>query len=262
MLFNSYEFIFAFLPIVVGGFFSLARVRDVNTAIGWLVLASLFYYGWWNPQYLALISISILLNFFVGRLISRNAGTAFGKTSLILGIGLNLSALGYYKYANFFLDNINAVLSTQYSVGAVLLPLGISFFTFQQITYLVDSSKGRAHEYSLLHYALFVSFFPQLIAGPIVHHGEMMPQFERAETFRPQADNIAVGLTIFFIGLTKKTVLADGVAFSRMRTPEGRSTSLLPGAVRWPTRSSSISIFRVIATWRSALPDCSASFYR
>jgi D-alanyl-lipoteichoic acid acyltransferase DltB (MBOAT superfamily) len=120
--------------------------------------------------------------------------------------------LGYFKYANFFLDNANALFGTGLSLGEIILPLGISFFTFTQIAFLVDAWQGKAEEYSLTHYALFVTYFPHLIAGPILHHREMMPQFQLAETYRPHYDKLAAGLTIFVIGLFKKVILADGVA--------------------------------------------------
>ena len=130
----------------------------------------------------------------------------------MVGVAFNLLLLGYFKYANFFVDNLNHALGTGWMVGEIILPLGISFFTFTQIAYLVDAGQGKVREYNLVHYALFVTYFPHLIAGPILHHAEMMPQFDRRETYRMRWDNIAVGLTIFFIGLFKKTVLADGIA--------------------------------------------------
>jgi hypothetical protein len=131
---------------------------------------------------------------------------------LTLGIIFNLGLLGYFKYAGFLVNNLNAIAGTDIDVGDIILPLAISFFTFQQIAYLVDAYKGITKEYRFSHYALFVTFFPQLIAGPIVHHKDMLPQFMRLETLKPQIENIAIGLSIFFIGLFKKAVLADGVA--------------------------------------------------
>lgn len=214
MLFNSYEFIFIFLPISLYGFFFAARLgREI--AIAWLVLVSLFFYGWWNPAYLILILISMIVNFAFGKVLSANYNKdkkIRTKVFLVLGLCFNLGILAYYKYAGFFAENINAILGSQIDIVDVLLPLAISFFTFQQVAYLVDASRGITQEYRFLHYALFVTFFPQLIAGPIVHHKEMLPQFMQRETLKPQLENIAVGLTIFFIGLFKKVVLADGVA--------------------------------------------------
>lgn len=214
MLFNSYEFLFLFLPITLLVYFRLARANREN-AILWLVLASLFFYGWWNPAYLLLIVASMLGNFGIGNLLSqahrqnrRNAGRLW----LIGGIGANLAVLGYYKYANFAVTSLNAVAGTDFHLQTIILPLAISFFTFQQIAYLVDAYNGITREYRFAHYALFVTFFPQLIAGPIVHHKDMLPQFMRERSITPNIQNIAVGLTIFLIGLFKKVVLADGVA--------------------------------------------------
>ncbi len=214
MLFNAFEFLFAFLPLTLLGYFWIGR-RGHEPAIIWLVLASLFFYGWWNPVYVPLIIGSILVNYGIGRRLGqvvqlgRRAGA---RWLLALGITLNLALLGWYKYASFGVETLNATLDTDFHLHAIVLPLAISFFTFQQIAYLVDAYQGITREYRFSHYLLFVTFFPQLIAGPIVHHKEMLPQFLRSESLRPQIANIAVGATIFAIGLFKKTVLADGVA--------------------------------------------------
>lgn len=214
MLFNSYQFLFLFLPITLLVYFRAARSgREI--AILWLVLASLFFYGWWNPIYLLLLVASMLVNFGIGNLLSlahRERRHRIGRLWLVVGIGANLGVLGYYKYANFAVGSLNAVAGTHFHLEAIVLPLAISFFTFQQVAYLVDAYNGITREYRFAHYALFVTFFPQLIAGPIVHHKDMLPQFMRDEGLRPQVRNIAVGLTIFVIGLFKKVVLADGVA--------------------------------------------------
>ncbi|VAV92403.1 Probable poly(beta-D-mannuronate) O-acetylase [hydrothermal vent metagenome] len=212
MLFNSYEFIFAFLPLTLIIFVFISKI-DSEKAIAWLVVASLFFYGWWNPSYLILIISSMLINYSVGYLI--NGAFSNGrqkKILLILGILFNLSLLGYYKYANFFLETVSQILSTKFEIQQILLPLAISFFTFQQIAFLVDAYKGITKEYKFLHYALFVTFFPQLIAGPIVHHKEMLPQFMDRINMRFNINNITIGLVIFSIGLFKKAVLADGIA--------------------------------------------------
>lgn len=215
MLFNSYEFILAFLPLCLAVFFFIASRFGHEPAIGWLVLASLFFYGWWNPVYLLLIVASMGFNYGIGRLLCNGYDGRSGITRrlmLIIGVVFNLVLLGYFKYANFFVDNLNLLADSSFNLEHIVLPLAISFFTFQQITYLVDSYQGETHEYKLLHYGLFVTFFPQLIAGPIVHHREMMPQFMQRENLRPQMQNLVVGLTIFSFGLFKKVVLADGVA--------------------------------------------------
>ncbi|WP_321392730.1 MBOAT family protein [Emcibacter sp.] len=212
MLFNSYEFIFAFLPVTVALFFLVSRF-DHEKAIGVLVLASLFFYGWWNPKYLFLIILSMAINYGVGRLLGNGDKSRGRKrTILTLGIVFNLGLLGYYKYAGFFVENVAALTGLDWQIGTIILPLAISFFTFQQIAYLVDAYEGITKEYKFLHYALFVTFFPQLIAGPIVHHKEMLPQFMQDEKMRLRLDNITIGLMIFSIGLFKKAVLADGVA--------------------------------------------------
>ena len=212
MLFNSYAFIFAFLPVSLLGFYWLGQRAGTRAALGWLVACSLFFYGWWNPAYLALLIGSIALNFALGSQLARRAGLPGNRALLIGGITVNLALIGYYKYAGFLVFNLNAAAGTSFDAGQILLPLAISFFTFQQITYLVDSYAGRTREYDWLGYALFVTFFPQLIAGPIVHHAEMMPQFARRALAHPRGINLAIGLTIFAFGLFKKAVLADGIA--------------------------------------------------
>lgn len=213
MLFNSYLFIFLFLPLTLMGFLLLSR-KNREYSISWLVLASLFFYGWWNPAYLVLILASMLFNYQVGRILGVKGrySEIQRRWILTLGITLNLSALGYYKYAGFLVQNINAISGTNFNLEAIILPLAISFFTFQQIAYLVDAFRGITREYRFLHYALFVTFFPQLIAGPIVHHKEMLPQFLKGPSSTRMLENISIGITIFAIGLFKKTVLADNAA--------------------------------------------------
>ena len=217
MLFNSYEFIFFFLPVVLAGFFALGTRGKARAAVGFLVVSSLFYYGWWDPTYLLLILASIGVNYRLGAALSRARedgadGVSRGRWLLRLGVALNLGALGWFKYANFVVDNVNSALGSDVHLAKIVLPLAISFFTFQQIAYLVDSHRGEAREHRFLHYCLFVTFFPQLIAGPIVHHGEMLPQFADGKTYRFRAENLSVGATVFFIGLFKKVVFADTIA--------------------------------------------------
>ncbi|MGB5717793.1 MAG: MBOAT family protein, partial [Gammaproteobacteria bacterium] len=212
MLFNSYIFIFGFLPIVLAGFFAIGARGHHRVAIAWLVGASLFFYGWWNPAYLGLILGSILFNYAAGVALGGHEQGFSRKWLLALGVAGNLGLLGYFKYANFFVDNISLLSGADYHLGKIVLPLAISFFTFQQIAYLVDAYKGETREYNFLHYCLFVTFFPQLIAGPIVHHREMLPQFARDRIYRLNYGHLAIGISIFTLGLFKKVVLADGVA--------------------------------------------------
>lgn len=212
MLFNSYTFIFLFLPVTAIIFFQLSR-HSHQLAATWLTAASLFFYGWWNPTYIALLLVSILFNFATGVTLARGKyGNRQRKAILAFGIACDLALLGYYKYANFFIENLGALTGSGFGIEQIVLPLGISFFTFTQIAFLVDAFQGKVREYNFIHYSLFVTYFPHLIAGPILHHGEMMPQFAQRSTYRLDTSNIAVGLTIFFIGLFKKAVLADGIA--------------------------------------------------
>lgn len=211
MLFNSYEFLLLFLPVVFVGFFWLARFGHNVSAI-WLSLASLFFYGWWSPKYIWLLLFSILFNYSFGYLIGHAATRKHSKSFLILAITVNLTLLGFFKYANFFIGNINEFSDGAFPFVSIILPLGISFFTFTQIAYLVDVHRGIAREYNFSHYLLFVTYFPHLIAGPVLHHGQMMPQFARSETYYLKVDNIALGLGIFTIGLVKKVLLADSFA--------------------------------------------------
>jgi D-alanyl-lipoteichoic acid acyltransferase DltB (MBOAT superfamily) len=215
MLFNSYEFVLFFLPLTLLGFFVLARIRGAEAALAWLTLASLFFYAWWNPKYVLLLLASTVGNFLMGRQISgaRSRGDLAGARLLTgLGVTASLVLLAYFKYAAFVVGNWNLATGSDLPVPAVVLPLAISFYTFQQIAYLVDAYRGRTAEYKPIHYALFVTFFPQLIAGPIVHHRDVLPQFMSRDAIRPRLENLAVGTGIFAIGLFKKVVLADGIA--------------------------------------------------
>ncbi len=215
MLFNSYCYIFLFLPAVLFLYFLLSKRRLTIGSKLWLFLASLLFYGWWNPVYLPLIAGSIAFNYTVGRLISRQRDQgrfSYGKYLLVAGILGNLVLLGYFKYADFFISNINAAGHVTLPFLRIVLPLGISFFTFTQIAFLVDTEKGKIKEYSALNYGLFVTFFPHLLAGPIIHHAEMMPQFDRLRNKVVDYRNVASGICLFFIGLFKKLVIADSFA--------------------------------------------------
>ena len=215
MLFNSYPFIFVFLPVTVTIFFLFGRYSSILAA-SWLVFASLFFYGWWNLGYLVLLLCSILVNFIIGAgLVTVHS--KFGKCNksralLLAGLVFNLCLLGYYKYANFFVENINSVTGLDFKLNDIILPLGISFFSFTQIAFLVDAYRGEVKGYNFIHYILFITYFPHLIAGPILHHKEIIPQFTNPITYKIDYSNLAAGLTVFFMGLFKKTVLADGIA--------------------------------------------------
>jgi alginate O-acetyltransferase complex protein AlgI len=214
MLFNSAQFIFVFLPIVLSVFFLLGRLREQMLAVMWLVAASLVFYGFDDPyRLLPLILSSIAFNFFIGRMLLRSQS----RILLAIGVGGDLLLLGYFKYAGFLVESFSEVTSVALQKPNIALPIGISFFTFTQIAFLVDAYRGEAREYEPFHYTLFVSFFPHLIAGPIYHHKEIMPQFHRPENFRFDISNFGFGLTWFAIGLAKKMLFADVVA--RYSTP-------------------------------------------
>jgi D-alanyl-lipoteichoic acid acyltransferase DltB (MBOAT superfamily) len=219
MLFNSLEFILGFLPITLTGFFLLGSRGYQRAAIGWVVLTSLFFYGYWDPGEhrladpwrwwpLTLICVSTIFNFLVGQRLLAHPS----KLLLAFGLAVNVATIGYFKYTLFFAEEIAARFGLALEVGQIVLPLGISFFIFQKIAYLVDAYRGEVRAGGFLSFALFVSFFPQLIAGPIVHHSEVIPQFGQKSTYRPNLDNLSRGIGIFVLGLAKKTVLADTIA--------------------------------------------------
>jgi len=211
MLFNSYIYIFLFLPTVYIVYFSLNSLKLFNIAKVFLVLSSLFFYSWWNIKYLPIIIVSMLFNYTIGIILSKSNIT-YKKLILAFGIVSNIALLGYFKYSDFFISITNDIFNSNIKLLHLALPLAISFFTFQQIAYLVDSYKGETKEYDFLNYANFVTFFPQLIAGPIVHHKEMMPQFANLSNKYIKYENIAKGLFIFSIGIFKKVVIADTFA--------------------------------------------------
>ncbi|QPH84398.1 MBOAT family protein [Campylobacter concisus] len=205
MLFNSYVFIFVFLPLVFFVYFFLNKKRLSNLAKAFLVSASLFFYAYWSVYYLPILLGSIIFNFFISKFLAKHQS----KAILIFGIVCNLALLGYFKYADFLISNLNAIANTNLSLLHIALPLALSFVTFQQIAYLVDSYNKQTKENSFLNYCLFITFFPQLIAGPIVHHKEMMPQFANKFNLIKNYKFIALGLFVFSIGLFKKSVVAD-----------------------------------------------------
>ncbi|RKD22994.1 acetyltransferase [Ammoniphilus oxalaticus] len=211
MLFNSFEFIFIFLPIVFIIYFILNKRKLTELSKIWLILSSLVFYSWWNVAYLPLIIIPIVVNFSIGY--AMNAKAQSGKrVLLIIGLLFNIGLLGYFKYYDFFADSLNLVFSTNLALKRLALPLAISFFTFQQIAYLVDLYRKETGSSRFLDYCLFISFFPQLIAGPIVHHKEIMTQYQSVRNKVLNYRNVSLGIFIFFIGLFKKVVVADTFA--------------------------------------------------
>ena len=215
MLFNSHEFLFAFLPVTLLGFFLLGT-RSREGALLWLTATSLFFYAWWRPVNVLIIAPSIAINYVLARVLLRLVAAGperivMARVVLAVGIVFNVCFLGYFKYINFLGTIAHDLTGADFVMAEVVLPLGISFITFQKIAFLIEAYGGRVKTFTLRDYALFVLFFPQLIAGPIVHYREMMPQFERASC-RFDAESFAVGITLFVVGLFKKVVLADGVA--------------------------------------------------
>lgn len=214
MLFHTPEFLFIFLPVTLAAYFLIGRY-SWKAAFGWLAAASLFFYGYWNPKYLLLIAASILLNyagaFWLWRFRDRSAKKAV-RVLFALLIITNLVLIAYFKYLMFFSGQFNRLFDTSWGVGIIVLPIGISFYTFTQIAYLADVVKGEVRERSFLAYVLFVTYFPHLIAGPVLHHSEMMPQFANQKNLKFNINNVALGITFFTFGLFKKIVLADGCA--------------------------------------------------
>jgi alginate O-acetyltransferase complex protein AlgI len=209
MVFSSFPFIFGFMPLALLGFFVAARIGPKPAGL-WLVVSSLAFYGYWRLDFLPLLLISIAFNYTIGQLLVRTARRPGLQSAVFLfGVGADLLALFYYKYAAALAASLGFQTVGGTPLHEIILPLGISFFTFTQIGYLVDVKQEVAKTRDLLSYVLFVTFFPHLIAGPILHNREMMPQFADRATYRFSSGNIAVGLTIFAIGLAKKVLLAD-----------------------------------------------------
>jgi alginate O-acetyltransferase complex protein AlgI len=213
MLFNSYTFLFAFLPIAIVGYYLLGHRATVESAKLWLIGASFVFYGWWNAAFVLLLVISIAINYLFSLAILGEEKRPHRQSLLLAGgITLNLAALVYYKYLFPLIGFLHGVDWLSFDLGAVILPLGISFFTFTQIGYLVDCAEGLVEERKLSNYVLFVTFFPHLIAGPILHHREIMPQFADADTYRLNGRKLGAGFALFVLGLVKKVLLADTIA--------------------------------------------------
>ena len=213
MIFSSFQFIFIFMPILLAVYYVATKLDTKGRTVDLvLITGSLVFYGWWNPIYLPLILGSIAVNYAIANFITAEPKGKRSRTLMIAGVSFNLALLGYFKYADWLVGAYHDVAGITHEPLGIVLPLAISFFTFQQIAYLVDAHKGEQVRSDPLTYSLFVLFFPQLIAGPIVHYKEMMPQFERRAGRGITSENVTVGLTMFSIGLFKKLVFADGMS--------------------------------------------------
>lgn len=212
MLFNSFIFIFAFLPITFLVYFGLNKMRQYTLAKAALVVASLYFYAFFNWSYLPIILSSIGVNYLVAWRMKVDDKRWLRKLWMIVGVAFNIGMIGYFKYFDFFIENVNVVFKTDFTLRNILLPLGISFFTFQQVAFVVDSYRRKTELPKFLDYCNFVTFFPQLIAGPIVLPEEMLPQFEDRANRRVNYENLFNGLFIFALGLCKKVLIADSIA--------------------------------------------------
>jgi D-alanyl-lipoteichoic acid acyltransferase DltB (MBOAT superfamily) len=206
MLFNSPEFIYFFLPFTIVIWWLLHRLDKSDYAQWFVIYASLFFYGWWDVRYVPLLVVNALINFYLGQMINHY----LSRSLLILGLVWDIGLLAYFKYADFFIENWGAVTGNKFSLIDVILPLGISFFTFQAIAYLVDCYKGLVVDFNLRRFAFSITFYPHLIAGPILHYSDVMPQLREKALFN--AKLFSQGLFLFAIGLFKKTVIADRIA--------------------------------------------------
>ena len=208
MFFNSHLYLLIFLPVTLIVYLSLIRYGLTQASKVWLVLASLFFYGWSHPAHLYLLLGSVLLNFLIWSvLLKLDSGSQQAERMIfILGIAFNIALLGYFKYADFFITNVNHLFHADYSLLHLAFPLAISFFTFNQIAYLTDAYRGRVKKTGFLNYSLFVTFFPYLLSGPIVRHSELMPQFESMPGRSVDYKNLSLGLFLLSIGLFKKVL--------------------------------------------------------
>ena len=216
MLFNSYIFIFLFLPLVLLGYYGLHHIGKSRIALGYLVVMSMWFYGYNSVEYLIMLIISIVINYTIVAIMNRIEDSKKKKYFLVTGLVVNIGILFYFKYFDFFIENINDVFDVDISLLRLMLPLGISFYTFQQLSYVIDSYRGECEKYSFLEYASYVSFFPQLIAGPIVYHDELIPQLRAEENHKINFDNMSKGIYAFALGLGKKVLIAD--TFSKVVT--------------------------------------------
>ena len=211
MIFSTYRFIFLFLPVTFALYYTLNRLKCYSLSKIWLVVASLYFYSQGSPSFFPFFMASITGNYIIGTAMIRLEGNRAFQKKLVFAVGLagNIGLLGYYKYTDFFIENYNLLTGSDVALKHIVLPIGISFFTFQLIAYLVDCYRGETEQYDFVNYLLFITFFPQLIVGPIIHHSEIVPQFENTENLKLNYDNIALGLFLFSIGCAKKILLAD-----------------------------------------------------
>lgn len=226
MLFNSYEFIFVYLPITLLGYYLTAKFIKNEAAKIFLIFASVCFYSYWDINNLPILLASIAVNYAFGRCLTNNRS----KKVLMVGIAFNLLFLGYFKYTNFILENINYLFNAGIAMKNIVLPLGISFFTFTQTAYLVDVYRGETKAYSKSDYLLFVTIFPHLIAGPILYHRDMIPQFSQAERYKINYKNLTYGILWFTIGLFKKVVIADKLAIYADRVFNSTADLTMPDA--------------------------------
>lgn len=208
MIFSSYSFL-GFLAIVFAGYYLLNHVGKQTLSKYWLVLSSFYFYAQGSLRFLPFFIFTVFFNYLIGTAIIRQKTHGMKKLFFAIGLFENIALLGYFKYVDFFLENVNAIFSTSFNLLQIALPIGISFFTFQLIAYIVDCYRGETKEYSMVNYLLFITFFPQLIVGPIIHHGDIVPQFENKENLKFNMNHIMLGLFIFSIGCAKKVMLAD-----------------------------------------------------
>lgn len=214
MLFNSFLFLFIFLPLVLAGWYGLNHYKHYELAKVFLAGMSLWFYGYFNFYYLAIIIVSITVNYALSYLLTFAGSKTVKRLFLSAGLLFNLGLLFYFKYYDFFIENLNLAFHTDFTLKHILLPLGISFFTFQQLSFIIDRCVGRAEHYSFINYVTFVTFFPQLVAGPIVLYKEMIPQFEDTSNRKLNPANFSQGIILFVLGLGKKVLLADVLALA------------------------------------------------
>ncbi len=210
MVFSSFQYVLAFLPLAVLVFMVLQRYGRVQASSYWLIAASLFFYGWWDWRYLPLPIGSVVFNYYVGTRLLRSERA--DRTLLTLGLIANLALLGYYKYAGFFVDNLNGLFGEALPVPHIALPLAISFCTFQQVSFLVDCYRKQVAPFTFRCYLLYITFFPHLIAGPVVRHNELLPQLESSRDWDARWHDIVRGVHLFALGLAKKAIFADTMA--------------------------------------------------